>query len=104
MKVDVKSIVEEGHLGVRTYQTFVDECLERCIRGDDNAVTLFVLAKLVQPFWEYYQDQALSEAEAVAFRQRLLSHIAAVEEADGAEAQLRVLGDVIHKELNAGIR
>jgi hypothetical protein len=104
MTRDVKGIIEEGHLGVRTYQHFVDECLQRCASGDEETVSLFVLAKLVQPFAEYYQDQALTEAEAVAFRQRLLSHIAAVEKAEAPDAQLNALREVIQKELNAGIQ
>jgi hypothetical protein len=104
MTDDVKKIIEEGHLGVRTYQNFVDECLQRCASGDEDTVSLFVLAKIVQPFAEYYQDQALTQAEAVAFRQRLLSHIAAVEKAQGAGERLDALREVIQKELNAGGR
>lgn len=103
MNLDVKRIVEEGHLGVRTYQTFVDACLEKCAAGDDNAVSLFVIAKLVQPFSDYYQDQPLAEPEAIAFRERLLSYIAAVEAAENPENRLKVLGDIIQQELQAGL-
>ena len=73
MLSDVRRIVEEGHLGVRTWEKFVQACLKRAAAGDAEAVCLFVFAKLVQPFSDYYADQALSEARAVAFRNRILA-------------------------------
>jgi hypothetical protein len=103
MNIDVKRIIEEGHLGVRTYQNFVDACLERCAAGDEDAVSLFVVAKLVQPFSDYYLDHALTEPEAISFRERLLSYIAALEAAEMPEERLKVLRDVIQQELNTGL-
>lgn len=95
MLSDVKCIIEEGHLGVRTYEKFVQACLQRAATGEDEAVSLFVFAKLVQPFCDYYFDQALSEAKAVAFRQQLLSTIATYETASDLEAKQAVLRKAI---------
>lgn len=95
MLSDVSRIVEEGHLGVRTYEKFVQACLQGAASGDPEAVSLFVFAKLVQPFSDYYSDQALSQARAVEFRDRLLSAISAYEAAATLEERQAVLRDAI---------
>lgn len=95
MLSDVRRIVEEGHLGVRTYEQFVQECLQRAAAGDPEAVGLFVFAKLVQPFSDYYADQALSEAKAVAFRNLLLAGLVAYESAATLEEKQGVLREAI---------
>lgn len=99
MLSDVKRIVQEGHLGVRTYEQFVQACLQRAAAGDPEAVSLFVFAKLVQPFSEYYFDQALSEAKAVSFRNQLLADIEAYETAATVEAKQAVLREAIQRGL-----
>ena len=99
MLSDVRRIVEEGHLGVRTYEQFVQECLQRAAGGDAEAVSLFVFAKLVQPFSDYYADQALSEARAVAFRNQILASLDAYESAAGLEDKQAVLREAIRKGL-----
>jgi hypothetical protein len=101
MLSDVRRIVEEGHLGVRTYEKFVQECLQRAAAGDADAVGLFVFAKLVQPFSDYYADQALSEARAVAFRNEILAGLDAYEAAATLEDRQAVLRDAIRKGLDA---
>lgn len=99
MLSDVKRIIEDGHLGVRTYEQFVQACLQRAATGDDEAVSLFVFAKLVQPFSDYYFDQALNEAKAVGFRNRLLAALEAYEAAATVEARQAVLREAIQKGL-----
>jgi hypothetical protein len=96
---DVRRIVDEGHLGVRTYEQFVQGCLQRAAAGDPEAVSLFVFAKLVQPFSDYYFDQALSEARAVSFRNQLLAGLDAYEAAATLEEKQAVLRDAIRKGL-----
>ena len=95
MLSDVRRIVEEGHLGVRTWEKFVQACLKRAAAGDAEAVCLFVFAKLVQPFSDYYSDQALNEARAVAFRTQLLAGLDAYDAAPTLEDKQAVLRDVI---------
>ena len=97
---DVAGIVEEGHLGVRTYEKFVDACLERCAAGDKDAVSLFVLAKLVQPFCEYYADHALSAVEADTFRKKLLGIVRDLEKAGSLEDTHSVLRRSIRAHLS----
>ena len=99
MLSDVARIIEEGHLGVRTYEKFVDACLERCAAGDEETVSLFVLAKLVQPFCDYYADHALSAAQADAFRQRLLRAMRDLEAAAALEDKHAALRGAIHARL-----
>lgn len=101
MVSDVKRIVEEGHLGVQTYEQFVQTCLQRCASGDEQAVALFVFAKLVQPFCDYYLDQALSQAKAVAFRRQLLAAVDAYEAADSLEGKQAVLRETIRSGLGS---
>jgi hypothetical protein len=99
MLSEVKRIVEEGHLGVRTYEKFVQACLQRAAEGDSEAVTHFVFGKLVQPFVDYYADQALSEARAIRFRNNLLSALNDYEQAETPEARQEVLREAIRKML-----
>lgn len=99
MLSDVKRIVEEGHLGVRTYEQFAQACLQRAAAGDPEAVCLFVFAKLVQPFSDYYFDQALNEAKAVSFRNQLLAALEAYEAAVTVETKQAVLREAIRKGL-----
>ena len=97
MLSDVKRIVEEGHLGVQTYEQFAQACLQRAAAGDKETVSLYVFAKLVQPFIDYYYHEALNEARAVGFRNDLLASLTAYEAADSLEARQAVLGDAIRK-------
>lgn len=101
MLSDIKRIIDEGHLGVRTYEQFVQACLQRAAEDDNETVALFVLAKLVQPFADYYFDQALSEGEAVAFRQQLLDIIDSYEAADNLGDKHAVLRKAIKKGLSS---
>ena len=104
MSSDVRRIVEQGPLGVRTFEEFVQACLERAAAGDPEAVSLFVFAKIVQPFSDYYSDQALSAGRAVEFRDRLLSSLAAHDAAETLEEKQAVLRDAIRAGLNDGAR
>jgi hypothetical protein len=97
---DVARIIEEGHLGVRTYEKFVDACLERCAAGDEETVSLFALAKLVQPFCDYYADHALTAADADAFREWLLGGICALEGAGSLQDRHSVLREAITARLS----
>lgn len=99
MLSDVKRIIEEGHLGVRTYEHFAQACLQLATTGGPETVSLFVFAKLVQPFGDYYFDQALSEANAVSFRNWLLAALEAYEAAETVEAKQAVLSAAIQKGL-----
>jgi hypothetical protein len=101
---DVKQILKEGHLGVRTYEEFVDACLARCRSGDERTVALFVLAKLTEPFGEYYFDRPLDEGTAIAFRHRILAAVDALEVAKTGETLLAALSDTIQQELNPPLK
>jgi hypothetical protein len=95
MVSDVRRIVEEGPIGVRTIEKFVQACLQGAASGDPEAVGLFVFAKLAEPFSDYYADQALSEARATEFRSRLVSALASYEDATTPEARQGVLHQAI---------
>jgi len=97
MLSEVKRIVEEGHLGVATYEQFVQACLQRAAAGDDETVALFVFAKLVQPFIDYYYHEALNEARAVSFRNDLLASLNAYDAAGSHEERQAVLHAAIRK-------
>ena len=97
MLSDVKRIVEEGHLGVATYEQFAQACLQQAAAGGSDAVALFVFAKLVQPFIEYYYHEALNEARAVSFRNDLLAALNAYDAAATLEERHRVLADAIRR-------
>lgn len=99
MLTDVKRIIEEGHLGVRTFEQFAIACLQRAAQGDADTVALFVFAKVVQPFAEYYFDQALTEMRAVAFRDQLVQALEAYNRAAGPEDKQAVLRELIQKGL-----
>lgn len=99
MLTDVKRIIEEGHLGVRTYEQFAQSCLQRAAAGDPETVSLFVFAKLVQPFSDYYFDQALTEAKSVSFRNQLLTALEAYESAATVDAKQAVLREAIRNGL-----
>jgi hypothetical protein len=99
MLSEVRRIIEDGPLGVRTFEQFWQACLQRAASGDREAVALFVFARLVQPFSDYYFDQALSEARAVQFRDRLLSAMRAYDDADGIEKKQAVLAGAIRDSL-----
>lgn len=99
MLSEVKRVIEEGHLGVRTYEKFMQACLQRAAEGDAEAVSHFVFAKLVQPFVDYYSDQALSEARAISFRNHLLAALDAYAAAGSLEARQDVLRETIRKSL-----
>lgn len=105
MDENIKGIIEEGHLGVRTYEKFIDACLEKCASGDDDTVALYVLAKIAQPFWEFYREDPLTTDKAESFRHRLLGYIAKLEEkeAQDPEERLQVLKEIISTELNSPI-
>ena len=99
MLSDVKRIISEGHLGVGTYDEFAQACLQKAATGDEDTVALFVLAKIVQPFSEYYFDQALSEATSAAFRQEILETIDTHEAAGSLADKNAVLARAIQKSL-----
>ena len=99
MLTDVKRIIAEGHLGVRTYEQFAQACLTRAAEGDQDSVALFVLAKIVQPFCDYYFDQALNEATAVDFRQLIIETIDAYDSAESAAGKNSVLISAIQKSI-----
>ncbi len=99
MVSEVKRIIEEGHLGVRTYEQFAQACLQRASAGDAEAVGFFVFAKLVQPFVDYYSDQALNEARAISFRNGLLVALEAYEAAESLQSRQEVLGRAIRDHL-----
>ncbi|NDW03670.1 hypothetical protein [Jiella pacifica] len=99
MLSDVKRIIAEGHLGVRTYEEFAQSSLQKAAQGGEDAVALFVLAKIVQPFCDYYFDQALSEATAVAFRQEILETIEAYEAAGSLADKNAVLARAVQNSL-----
>ena len=99
MLSDVKRIISEGHLGVGTYDEFTQACLQKAATGEEDAVALFVLAKIVQPFSEYYFDQALSEATSAAFRREILETIEAYDSAGSLADKNAVLASAIQKSL-----
>ncbi|MGJ3262721.1 MAG: hypothetical protein ACFE0R_05745 [Salinarimonas sp.] len=99
---DVERILLDGPLGVRTGEEFIQACLARAATPDDpDAVTLFVLARLAQPFCDFYADQALSEANAVAFRDRMLATIDACRAAATPQARDAALAAAIREALAA---
>lgn len=98
---DISRIIEEGHLGVLTYQGFADKCLALCRADDERAVYLFVLAKIVEAFSEYYRDQPLDEGHATAFRSRLRMHIDALNAASDEAHRVAALSHIIRHELRA---
>lgn len=104
MLTDATRIVEEGHLGIRTYDEFIAKCQKLCAAGDRDAVSLFVLAGIVQPFCDYYRDQPLSQPDAIEFRKRLLSHIGTITAATTADARETALGEVIRRETSASVK
>ncbi|GGK21468.1 hypothetical protein [Salinarimonas ramus] len=97
---DVKRILVDGPLGVHTAEEFIQACLARAAGpGDTDAVPLFVLARLAQPFCDFYADQALSEATARAFRDRMVATIDACDAAADPAARDAALGNAIREAL-----
>ena len=99
MVSEIKRIIEDGPLGVRTIEKFVQACLQHAAAGDQDAVGLFVFAKLAEPFGDYYADQALSQDRAVAFREGIVSQLSAYQAAATVEAKQTVLRDAIRSGL-----
>ncbi|MGP9818884.1 hypothetical protein ACTZWW_02615 [Salinarimonas sp. NSM] len=100
---DVKRILVDGPLGVHTAEEFIQACLARAAKpGDADAVPLFVLARLAQPFCDFYADQALSDATAQAFRDRMVATIDACDAAGDAHARDAALAGAIREALAAG--
>ncbi|WP_029031234.1 hypothetical protein [Salinarimonas rosea] len=99
---DVKRILVDGPLGVHTAEEFIQACLARAAKpGDPDTVALFVLARLAQPFCDFYADQALSEATAVGFRDRMVATIDAYGAAGTPEARDAALAQAIREALAA---
>ncbi|WP_372423671.1 hypothetical protein [Salinarimonas chemoclinalis] len=100
---DVKRILVDGPLGVHAAEEFIQACLARAAEpGDPDTVALFVLARLAQPFCDFYADQALSEATAHAFRDRMVSTLDAYDAAATPDARDAALAGAIRAALAAG--
>jgi len=92
---DLRHIIEEGPIGVGSIEKFVQAGLKGAESGGPDAVGLFVFAKLAEPFSDYYADQALGEAEATGFRDRLVASLLAYEAAATADARVAALANAI---------
>lgn len=100
---DIKTILTEGPLGVRTGETFIQACLARAVRPDEpDAVTLFVLARLAQPFCDFYAEQPLTAATATAFRDHMIGTIDAWSAASTPKDREAVLAAAIREALTSG--
>jgi hypothetical protein len=97
---DIKGILTDGPLGVRTGETFIQACLARAARPEETeTVTLFVLARLAQPFCDFYAEQPLTAATAAEFRDRMIATIDAWSAAATPKDREAVLAGAIREAL-----